>query len=207
MPDIITSEKALWERAKKYIYRYCRWTLARLRAGDGGFYDNDDFMQDLYLEFRSLFEQWKQSAAQADPLAPDPDYGSLFTAWANRLARGGWCVYRRAPQRLWSGVELALEQSVAECEVNEDSESLLSRSLLDQLTTGSDSDALQLNTEVVDEVERRLWLLKPTSRQVVYLCLLEGVDAATVAEMLQMKPTHVYDRIYNARKILNGEPR
>ena len=207
MTDTITSEEALWERAKKYIFRYCRWTLSRLRAGDGGFYDNDDFMQDLYLEFRSLLDEWQAASKEPDQATPERNDEALFKAWANRLARGGWRVYRRAPQRLWAGVELAIDQSVTECEPNEDSESVLSRSLLDQLTTGSDSDALPLNTEVVDEVERRLWLLKPTSRQAVYLCLLEGVDAATVADMLQMKPSHVYDRIYNARKILNGEQR
>lgn len=205
MTDTITSEEALWERAKTYIYRYCRWTLSRLRAGDGGFYDNDDFLQDLYLEFRSLLDEWQAACNQSGQATPAPDYESLFKAWANRLARGGWRVYRRAPQRLWTGVELAIDQSVTECEPNEDSESVLSRSLLDQLTTGSDSDALPLNTEVVDEVEKRLWMLKPTSRQAVYLCLLEGVDAATVANMLQMKPANVYDRIYNARKSLNGE--
>ena len=204
MTNIITKEEVLWDRAKKYIYRYCRWTLSRLRAGDGGFYDNDDFMQDLYLEFRSLFEQWNQALAQAAPPATDPDYESLFTAWANCLSRGGWRVFRKAPQRLWTGVELVIDQSITECERSEE-DTPLSRSVLEQLTTESGSDSISFDTSAVDEVTRRLWLLKPTSRQAVYLCLLEGVDGSTVADMLHMKPANVYDRIYLARKILNGE--
>jgi hypothetical protein len=115
----------------------------------------------------------------------------------------GWRVYRRAPQRLWAGVELAQEPGAAECEVDEESGAGLSRSPLEQLSSGSEAEALPLGSETVDEVERRLWRLKPTSRQIVYLKLLEGVDAATVASMLQMKPAQVYDRIYDARKILN----
>ena len=199
----------LWQRARGYVMRYCRGTLSRLREGDGGLYDADDLLQDLYLEFHALVTRWRAGEIPADPLAPDDPQAALFTAWQRLLARGGWRVYRRAPQRLWAGAELALSPSEVELEDDESAGqdfTPLPHALLSQLAAGEDGARSCERLERIQALEQALWRLRPGQRQALYLATLEEMPAAEVAGLLGMpNPAAIYDRIYDARLALAEE--
>lgn len=200
---------ALWLRARGYVLRYCRGTLQRLREGDGGFYDADDLFQDLYLEFHALVLRWRAGELTADPVAPDDPQAALYTAWQRLLARGGWRVYRRAPQRLWAGAELALAPGEIELEDDESSDhdfTPLPAALQSQLSIGEDGARSCERLERIKSLERALWRLRPGQRQALYLATLEEMPAAEAARLLGMpNQASIYDRIYDARLALAGE--
>lgn len=200
---------AMWLRARGYAVRYCRGTLSRLREGDGGFYDADDLFQDLYLEFHALVLRWRAGEISADPLTPDDRQAALYTAWQRLLARGGWRVYRRAPQRLWVGAELALSPSQIELEDDESNGqdfTPLPHALLSQLSSGEDGAQSCERLERIQALEQALWRLRPGQRQALYLATLEEMPAAEVARLLGMpNQAAIYDRSYDARLALAEE--
>ncbi|MHB9032509.1 MAG: RNA polymerase sigma factor [Anaerolineae bacterium] len=196
--------EALWPRARRYAVRYCRGTLTRLRLGDGGFYEADDFMQDVYLEFHALVRRW-----QAGELAGG-EVETLYDAWQKQLARGGWRIYRRAPQRLWVGAELAVAPADLELDDEGAAEESapLSPAALAQLTSTAGPSQVYERLERLQRVELALWRLRPGQRQALYLTALEGVPAARAAGLLGVpNAAAVYDRMYGARRTLEEEPR
>ena len=62
-PSTQSSDEAellwLWQRGREMALRRCARTVARLRLGAGGFYEAEDFLQDLFLEFWALVRRWR----------------------------------------------------------------------------------------------------------------------------------------------------
>ncbi len=194
---------ALWPRARRYAARYCAGTLARLRQGDGGFYEADDFWQDVYLEFHALALRW-----QAGELG-DTTREAFYDAWQRLLARGGWRIYRRAPQRLWPGAELAAapaELALDDDDSAPDERTPLPSAALAQLTAPEDGAHAAELLERLRLVEGTLWRLRPSQRQALYMTAIQQMPAARTARLLGVpNAAAVYDRIYDARKLLREE--
>lgn len=199
----------LWLRARGYVLRYCRATLSRLREGDGGFYDADDLLQDLYVEFHALVTRWRAGEVLGDPAMPDDPLAALYTAWQRLLARGGWRVYRRAPQRLWVGAELALSPGEVELEDDESSDhdfAPLPFALQSQLAASEDGARSCERLDRIQALEQALWRLRPGQRQALYMAALEEMPAVEVARLLALpNAAAIYDRIYEARLVLAEE--
>lgn len=192
----------LWARARRYALRYCAGTLARLRQGDGGFYEADDFLQDAYLEFHALALLWRAGGLG------DASEEALFDAWQRRLARGGWRIYRRAPQRLWVGAELCLapeELALDDGDSAADDEPGLPRAAQAQLCGLDEQAALPARLERLEETERALWRLRPGQRQALYLTTIRELPAEQAARLLGLPNlAAVYDRLYYARKQISA---
>lgn len=81
---------SLWPRAREMARVHCSGTLARLRNGDGGFYQADDLWQDLFLEFWALASRWQARGAltpsPAGPIGAAPNDGIAGDAGAGRRA-------------------------------------------------------------------------------------------------------------------------
>ncbi|MBC7256041.1 MAG: hypothetical protein H5T66_08075, partial [Chloroflexi bacterium] len=76
---------ALWQVAWEMARRLCAGTLARLAQGEGGFYEADDFYQDLFIEFWRLVRAWQRHGGSAE---------ALWHAWRRRLWGGGRRILR-----------------------------------------------------------------------------------------------------------------
>jgi len=85
-----------WPQALALAQRACRYTLARLRRGEGGFYQADDFLQDLYCAWAALCADHAH------------DEQALWRAWRGLLYAGGREILRHPPQRLWQRPDLCL---------------------------------------------------------------------------------------------------
>ena len=189
---------ALWQRARRMALPRCAWTMARLRRGDGGFYEAEDFMQDLFLEFQSLVERWRAG--------PDPSEEALWLAWRRILWRGGARILRRVPQRLWDRAE----QAVDPCELAlgndfsaDEAAWPLSPDLLVALVQPEDGDGTRERLARLDALAKALWSLRPAQRQVIYMCALLELPADLVAETLGLSGSNtVYQRLHAARAAL-----
>ncbi|MHB1355870.1 MAG: RNA polymerase sigma factor [Anaerolineae bacterium] len=199
----------LWRRARGYVLRYCRGTLSRLREGDGGFYDADDLLQDLYVEFHALVLRWRAGELTGDTAVTDDPLAALFTVWQRLLARGGWRIYRRAPQRLWVGAELAMSPGEVELEDDDSADhdfTPLPHAVQSQLAAFEDGARSCERLAHIQELEDALWRLRPGQRQALYLNTLEEMPAVEVARLLALpNPAAIYDRIYDARLLLAQE--
>jgi len=190
----------LWEEARRRARVWCGSTLARLRRGEGGFYEEDDLWQDLFLEFWDLLAAWRQSGA---------DREELWALWRKRLWRDGWRVIRRTPQRLWQGVERAVEPATLALERPHD-DAAPERTGLPQGAVAAlrhDPDGPRAVTRLarVEALERALWALPPDERQVLYLNLVVGLPAADVARCLDLcRREVVYQRMRKLRRHLHG---
>jgi hypothetical protein len=148
----------LWQRGLRLAERCCAHTLARLRNGDGGFYEADDFRQDLFLAFRELAERWHAEGAA--------DEGALWTAWRRRLWHGGQRILRRAPQRLWGRSEvLFAPQEVDDADdIVGDNAARLARAIERALTQPEDAEAAQMQAESLSGLAQTLRKLRAARR-------------------------------------------
>ena len=197
-----------WQEARGEVLKRCAGTLARLRAGDGGFYQAEDFMQDLFIEFEGLFRQWHAS--------PEPDQAQLMAGWRRLLWGGGIRVLRRVPQRLWSGAEWAVEpgrlslDEGALCDQGDGAATRgcprLPRSAMDELTQSENAEAGRASLTALRELEAALFALRPIQRQVIFMSVVQALPAATVADRLGLSGRNsVYQRVSAARAALRRQ--
>jgi len=197
-----------WQEARGEALKRCAGTLARLRAGDGGFYQAEDFMQDLFIEFEGLFRRWHAS--------PEPDHAQLMADWRRLLWGGGIRVLRRVPQRLWSGAEWAIEpgrlalDEGALCDQGDGGATRgrprLPRSAMDELTQSENAEASWASLTTVRELEAALFALRPLQRQVIFMSVVQALPAATVADRLGLSGRNsVYQRVSAARAALRRQ--
>ena len=188
---------ALWQRANRLARRRCVRTLWRLRRGEGGFYQADDFMQDLFLEFTNLVREWRANS--------EPSEKSLWDAWHRLLSRGGIRVLRRAPQRLWPTAQRTaslLPPSQEHPNVAQHPERLSSSSIEAHIQP-EDSDTTRQQLARLDDLEAALWALRPLQRQVIYMMTMADLPAAQVARLLGIgSPNAVHQRLRAARAAL-----
>jgi DNA-directed RNA polymerase specialized sigma24 family protein len=179
---------ALWGRARQIALRRCRRTLARLRAGAGGFYGADDLEQDLFLGFWAL--------ARALPEE------ELWPAWERALWGGGLRYLQRAPQRLWARAERQMPPGALDLDDGEPQVAALGgarRGLVQE----EDSWARLAALAELDALEEGLWRLRPAQRQILYLAVLRGLPAAEVARRLALADGRaVHARTFRARAAL-----
>ncbi len=192
--------EALWREAWRLARRACQMTLLRLRAGHGGFYQADDLQQDLFLGFRSLALAW---AARR----PRPPESELWAAWRRHLWHGGARYYRRRPQRLWGGVELALPPELLALERLEGGEpeqaDTLPAAAAEQLTQQAEAPLLLEGQEAAQAVAAALAKLPAEQRRLLELVALHGCTVAQAARMLGLPQGQVtYQRLYRARRAL-----
>jgi len=183
----------LWERARRVALRRCARTLARLSAGEGGFYGADDLMQDLFLEFWALLRRHHGR-----------DGPELWQAWERVLWGGGLRVLRRKPQRLWARRERAVSPEMLEvADRREDDEPALGACARRSLVVGTDGTPGSSSGDALDDLEDALWRLRPLQRQVLYLLALRGVPADEIARRLGLGSADaVYQRARRARRAL-----
>ncbi|MBC7235901.1 MAG: hypothetical protein H5T69_08670 [Chloroflexi bacterium] len=197
MDDVEHQEKAtkaareadrLWPEARARALAWCAETLRRLRRGEGRFYDHDDFVQDLYLEFRETVAAYL--SAIPDDTAVGTDDGTvtapesleaLWASWSRRLWRGGLRILRRAPQRLWTA------------------EAPLQRSMF----LAPPSDNVLEALAALDELEEALWAISPFRRQLLYMLCLQRWPVNAVIDCLGLAGRdQVYKELYRARRAL-----
>lgn len=196
-PDEI---EALWREAWRLARRACHATLARLRMGEGGFYDADDLHQDLFLGFRSLALTW---AAQQ----PRPPESELWAAWRRQLWHGGARYYRRRPQRLWIGRELPLAPETLALDDGEDPDApdrdCLPACAAEQLI---EPDASLEGLQAEDAARSALAALRSlpaAQRRLLELVAVQGRSVAEAARALGLPPGQAaYQRLYRARRAL-----
>ena len=188
---------ALWVQGRRIARHRCAHTLASLQDGDGGFYDVDDFWQDLFLVFRDYVLRWWRT--------PERSEAALWEAWHRALHWEGRDILRRRPQRLWFDLRrrvplaaLASEKRPGASEHGGQPDTV-HPALVDAATPEREHTSLQ----DVAALETAMWRLLPVQRQVLYLCTLEGLSTAEVARCLfggDIKQVHRH--LYRARRAL-----
>lgn len=186
---------ALWQLARQEASRRCGHTLARLRAGEGGFYEAEDFWQDLFLAFWKLFQSWWESGKGE---------GALWAAWRRFLHRGGAQILRRAPMRLWGRRERTLPPQLLALEEDQgELDQPLDPLALAALTQAEDAEAEQYRQACLDDLEAALWALRPAQRQVIFMATLAELPAAEVARLLGLSGANaIFQRLHGARLAL-----
>jgi DNA-directed RNA polymerase specialized sigma24 family protein len=178
----------LWPQARRLAEQWCAIALNRLRRGDGGFYEADDLLQDLYIEFRDTIARWRADGAGDDEQA-------LWSAWSRRLWSGGQRVLRRQPQHLW----VRQEEPMDPTELSQAAETLTTESDASPVDTVEVSEALSS----LDRLDAALWSLPVLNRQVVYMLCLRRRHAADIAQQLSLPgPKAVYGLLRDARRRL-----
>jgi len=197
---------ALWQTARRVVLRSCASTLARLRAGEGGFYEAEDFWQDLFLAFWRLAKAWREAGPS--------DEADLWAAWRRALRRGGAQFLRRAPMRLWARRERPLAPQLLALEEGPqldrrqpfaagDPSPPLDGAALEALTQPEDAEAGHLRRACLDDLEAALWALRPGQRQVIFMATLAELPAAEVARLLGLSEGNaVSQRLFAARAAL-----
>jgi len=186
---------SLWDTAEAIAGQRCQRSLARLRRGDGGFYDQDDLRQDLFLEFLALVRRTAGAENQAD----DGDgEGALWDHWQRILWGQGQRLLRRVPQRLWSGAIDGPAEPLNNAEGEEDVVDPI-----DRYATGAPSpEEAQCIAGEMDRLERALWRLSPCQRQVLYMVTIADLRPADVAAQLRLSTNAVHRRTHRARRTL-----
>ncbi|MCD6519907.1 MAG: hypothetical protein J7M05_08300 [Anaerolineae bacterium] len=187
----------LWEQARQEALHLCRRTLARLRRGEGGFYTEEDFWQDLFLEFWHLAQGWAQRKSNEK---------ELWASWRRILWGQGRRILRRAPQRLWARRERPTDPQLFTGEPPEGQAfatlPLQAREALQQQGPAELHERLAR----IDALSQALWRLPISQRQTLYLSALLGLPAEKVARQLRLKDARaVYRRLYRARRNLARE--
>ncbi len=199
----------LWEHARRVALRSCRQTLSLLDRGAGGFYQADDFLQDLFIEFQAL------ATHLADEWGPLPwsseQQDLLFAHWSRLLYMGGIRVLKRRPQRLWRGREYAVEPSWLDLDAPPESAAPTDMEALmrlppearDALVQPDEAEPAQETLSRLDDLEAALWSLRPSQRQIVYLAAVANLSAAEVARSLGLQDRAVVrDALFAARQAL-----
>lgn len=190
----------LWEQASRQAKQCCRGTLMRLRRGEGGFYQADDLMQDLFIEFTALVQCW-QARGESE--------AELWTAWRDVLWGGGWRILRRAPQRLWTGVEQAIEPARLALEMGDEyafvgvDSARLPMAGAKALVQVEDSQATQARLGLIEALADALATLSVEQRVLLYLCVVARLSAAQAAACLGLRDAVcVHRRLYAVRRLL-----
>jgi DNA-directed RNA polymerase specialized sigma24 family protein len=155
----------LWPQARCMAEHWCAATIRRLERGDGGFYEADDLLQDLYIEFRDTVARWRAEGAGDDTQA-------LWSAWSRRLWGGGKRVLRRRPQHLWAREEEPMDTA----DLHRAAEGLIASS--------DEAFAVHEALAGLDHLDAALWSLSALNRQVVYMICLRGQPAPEIARRL-----------------------
>lgn len=190
---------ALWQEARRKARVWCGSTLARLRRGEGGFYQEEDFWQDLFLEFWELAEAWWET---------EEDLEELWAWWRKRLWYDGWRVIRRAPQRLWQRAEQAVEPAALALE-RPDEEKVegprLPEAAVEALRRDPEGPQALREADQVEAAARALWALPAGQRQALYMTVVAGMPAAEVAHCLGLPRREVvYQWVRTARRQLGA---
>ncbi len=194
----------LWETGKRVAQALCARSLQALHGGEGGFYETDDFYQDLFLEFWELARRWHAGRA---PRRHD----DLWAAWRERLRHGGNVILRRSPQRLWRRDEPILDPSAFDGATDAAAEgapvrhglALVAREVV--LET-ADPEVVLERWAGQEEAEVLLSRLSTTRRQALYLTAVEGLSYLEAARCLWLQDeTAVRRCIHRARVALRRE--
>lgn len=172
----------LWELALPVTRSRARHALARLRCGEVPFYDADDLMQDLYLDFHG----WLMAAPT------DGDY-DVLQRWAYRLPMALAGILRRPPLRLHTHREQALEAPGGE-EAGEGANEL----------PGCGPDLVQalLQRERLESLRTALSVLSPGDRRLLWLRYGQEGTAREIAGSLGLVPEQVHRHLRAAREQL-----
>jgi DNA-directed RNA polymerase specialized sigma24 family protein len=178
----------LWPQARRMAEHWCAATIRRLHRGDGGFYEADDLLQDLYLEFRDVVARWRADDDRDDVQA-------LWSAWSRRLWGGGQRVLRRQPQHLWVRQEEPMDPTdmgrAIEARMARDDESPVEPAKVGEALAG------------LDRLDAALWSLPVLNRQVVYMMCLRRQPAPDIAQWLGLSGAEaVYVLLRRARRRL-----
>jgi RNA polymerase sigma factor (sigma-70 family) len=173
-----------WERARRMAARSCARTFGQLRAGAGGFYDADDFAQDLFLAFWRIERRWREEGSG--------DEAALWRAWRRFLCHGGSNVLRRRPQRLWSGSrEEAVAPELFELGGGEAAGAPGPAGLARRLSRSEDAAAVYARRSAWARLAGALWALPARQRQVLYMVVVQERPATAVAELLDLETRDV----------------
>lgn len=185
----------LWQRGREMALRRCARTLARLRLGAGGFYEAEDFLQDLFLEFWALARRWRATGQGEE---------ALWAAWERALSRGGKQILRRRPQRLWEGREWPVEPTSFALDEDPTDEEVRRAALPEEaLTEQASPEAVQGRTWRLEALAQALWSLRPVQRQVLYLAAVAELPAAALARALGLAEANTaHQRVWAARQAL-----
>mgnify|MGYP000931800815 CR=1 FL=1 len=191
----------LWRKGLRIAQRCCAHTLARLAAGEGGFYEADDLLQDLFVEFWRVVEAW-----QADERA---DEEALWEAWRRRLWHGGARILRRAPQRLWRRSEIHFAPD--ELEAAGDAElgaARMLRTIERALVQPDEAPAACEQRGALDDVAQALAALPAPWSRSLTMTALQGRPAGEVAAALGLPGARsVYAQVRQARARLQRQRR
>jgi DNA-directed RNA polymerase specialized sigma24 family protein len=194
---------ALWNVAWPMACECCGRTLARLRHGQGGFYGAADLQQDLFLEFWALLRHWP------GPWPDEDDAGdegvALWEAWRHMLWGGGIRVLRRAPQRLWSRGEWAVDPGRLALDDDADRATMtpLARAAARELVDTEDGAATGERLQRLEGLERALWALPPAQRQAIYMGVLAELPGMEAGRRLGLPAVNTfYQRLHAARAAL-----
>ena len=178
----------LWPQARRMAEQWCSATLRRLHRGDGGFYEADDLLQDLYIEFRDTVGRWRAGGDRDDVQA-------LWAAWSRRLWGGGKRILRRQPQHLWARQEEPMDPT----DVGRAIEALMAQDDDSPVEPFKVGEALA----GLDHLDAALWSLPVLNRQVVYMACLRRQSAPDIARMLDLSGAEaVYVLLRRARRRL-----
>lgn len=200
---------ALWPEARRIAERRCAHNLHRLARGEGGFYDADDLLQDLFIEFWALMQrpELAEAVAAGATLADEP----LRSAWSRALWGGGMRLLRRAPQRLWPRREEPMPPELLDGAMPDADDAAadgLAARLIQTLAELGRQDEAELHgaLEGIAALSSALARLKPASRQVFYLAMLQGLSAEAIAAQLGLNSANaVGQRLHAAREALKRE--
>ncbi len=199
--------EALWPEARAMALRRCRDALYRLRRGDGGFYDHDDLLQDLFLEFWALLQRPEFAGLPDEALtwAHEP----LRIAWSKALWGGGLRILRRAPQRLWRRFEQPCPPAWLDggaYEPQPRGQAGGTPRPPQGALVGEDGARVAERVAQLAALEAALWRLRPSQRQALYMAAVQGLPAQAVAAQLGLpSAAAVRQRLRAARRQVRAE--
>jgi len=173
---------ALWEMALPLTRAHALRALARLRRGEVPFYDADDLMQDLYLDFHC----WLMAA----PAGGEYD---ILQRWAYRLPTALGSILRRPPLRLGG----PHREQPLEPPTEEGGER-------DKELPGRTPDPVQVlvRRERVERLRTALACLDPRERRLLWLRYGREATAREIATSLGLEPGKVHQHLRAARERL-----
>ncbi len=196
--------EALWPDARLLAERRCREALYRLRRGEGGFYDHDDLLQDLFLEFCALLR--RPEFARLPDEALTWAHAPLRTAWSRALWGGGLRILRRAPQRLWRRFEQPCPPEWLDGAAYDAQRNNAGRGEprpAPGALVGEDGARVADSLAQLAALEAALRRLRPAQRQALYMTALQELPSETVARRLGLPSgAAVRQRVRSARKAL-----